>query len=142
MNRNRIIEQGTAAAMNEKVLQLSLGISPDDRSDLIYRFGCDYIENYCPIEIWPQACQEILETKSFWKWWQNQWEKREIKFIMEWDLRFAEELVDVDKRIMLIQVYHFINNWAMIGVYPNRVVVDEYWAEVIEHVFKELHSRK
>ncbi len=66
-----------------------LGWSTEHYQDFKMRCGCSFLQNYIPHS--PAFIDELIETKIFWQWWNNEWLLRDEGFTFFSHLHFPPD---------------------------------------------------
>ena len=101
-----------------------------DHNQYMYECAEGYLSRLMPD--YPQVQTQIMKSATFWKWWQQHWEKRDMQFI---------ETVDEETPGMIdpVELYKEIHDprALLAGVYLNGQVLQESYASLIELITKE-----
>ena len=97
--------------------------------EFIYSCGLAYLVAYIPG--YPKIISEISKTETFWDWWKDHWEKREMEFI-ETITDYPESVTDV------LQVHKDLHDPLVLAgaEYLNGQVLQESYVSLINNITK------
>lgn len=115
-------------------------------SNFLLECGMAYLHFYLPpADDWGRKM--LQSSKTFWSWWRSQWSQRDNDFVCQFSEGLAvndsgdlQECYTVEN---LRIIYQHVNNPATLAsdIYPNRVVLDESYNQMIcELIKEELHA--
>lgn len=104
-----------------------------------YECGLAYLRHYIPGDNWGQDM--LQRSKLFWNWWKNQWTLRDESFCaMDSEVPTSRVGISTEN---LRRLYLHLHDAAILAsdIYPNRVVLEESYSQMIEELNKEaLHG--
>jgi hypothetical protein len=120
------------------LLRELLGISETDYNNLVLDSAVDYL-NRNLLSSDTSAKSSMLTATSFWKWWVNQFERRNSIIVYEFGYTEVTRITR-DERFHLREVFDAMHSVHAINVWPNRIVIEETYAimmgEVLDEVMK------
>jgi hypothetical protein len=133
-----------AAANKAKVIEL-LYWNEMQYCTFQYECGLAYLRHYITHDQWGQDM--LQRSKMFWAWWLNQWAMRDNDFVCQ----FTEGMAVNDDGVLqgwlspgnLRIFYRYAHDPATLAsdIYPNRVVLDESYNQMIASLIKdEVHA--
>ncbi len=125
----------TTAKTNEKLLISAMEVSELDYNTHVMDVAYEYLEKNISKDVF--GINFLLASKSFWIWWSIQWDRRNRIFINETRLNEVVAIIQPDARNMIRELYMETHCVSEIHVYPNRMVMEQSYAEMIGKAFKE-----
>lgn len=121
-----------AAALKARVCEL-LGWDEQQYADFQYECGLRYLRHSIPADNWGQDW--LQRAAIFWNWWKNEWCRRDAEFC-EPEEGWHPELLGTEN---MRRLYHHEHNPIVLAseIYPNRVVLDESYNQMISELIKE-----
>ncbi len=121
------------------ILRLS-DYSENEYNNMIIAGADDYLRrNLRPED--EHAVQAMRKSRFFWKWWINQWDRRNR--ILLHDIGYDESTrICREERYIFRQLLNSTHSAENLNVYPNRIVMDDTYAIMIGEVHDELHRKK
>lgn len=98
-----------------------------------YECGLAYLGHYITHDKWGQ---DMLQRSAiFWNWWKLQWDYRDTAFCDEEETGLMLRLGSKHCR----SLYYHLHNPATLAsdIYPNRVVLDESYNQMIHSLINE-----
>ncbi|KAA2245520.1 hypothetical protein F0L74_06055 [Chitinophaga agrisoli] len=90
--------------------------------------GLEYLRLYIPDD--PDGQDLLIRSQIYWQWWLNHWLARDRSYI----LARVDCNLSTDERRFL---YRALNNAGELvrDIYPNRVILEQSYAEMIGRLF-------
>lgn len=124
-----------ATSLKEKVCSW-LGWDELQYCTFQYESGLLYLQHYITHDQWGQDM--LQRSKYFWNWWKAQWTSRDASFC---DTESGSQ--PPLSRGNLVIVYRHLHDPVALAseIYPNRVVLDESYNQmIVEYLKQEVHA--
>lgn len=117
----------------EKQIEQITGISPDDRSQIMYQAGLDYLG--IQARGYEAVADEISRSRTFWSWWRMHWQKRDEAFIN------SMQESKISNHVAL-QLYHALHNPVPLSceLSLNGAVLQESYASLMGRLQQECYE--
>lgn len=121
---------------NQQLLIRSMQMSDLDYHNYVMDVAYEYLDHYVGKDHFGKNV--LLNSKSFWTWWRIQWNRRNRIFINETRLNEVVAIIQPEDSKLIKELYLEIHTVSEIQVYPNRIVMEQSYAEMIGKVFDEV----
>jgi hypothetical protein len=78
----------------------------------------------------------LTTTKTFWIWWNNQWDRRNKILINDFQLDKITWIPDHGTVLFVRQEYALTHYIKTLNIYPNRIVMEESYDGMINQLMK------
>lgn len=124
---------------NKELIIKALQITELEYCETVENYGYAWIKRYFNKDV--IAIKALSECASFWKWWVNQWDNRNIEFIHKTHLNVLNDFTNNEVKLLR---YFFVeqHNVYSYFIIPNRFVINDLSALITKEVenLKELQS--
>lgn len=121
--------------MVQQRIQKLLGITADQYAEYVWDLGLKYAYHYTNED--DEAVRFMTQCKSYWAWWQNQFDLIDEQFIACYG-RFENPA----SREAIINAWLYDHSPSSLRAFPGSMVMEETYARMIGEAFDEANSRR
>lgn len=96
----------------------ALHLTEYEYGDMVLQYGNLWMQRYFGTQ--EAIIQALNSSKSFWKWWVNQWNNRDDQFIHEYSC-----LLNIGTKDFTMDLYTMHHDVHSLKIIPNIIVVRE-----------------
>lgn len=78
----------------------------------------------------------LNRSPRFWAWWKNQWNNRDAEFVRLTNVNMIDERLQGTCLLSALELYNEIHQTGSRSIQPNRFVIEEVGAMIIEEEAK------
>jgi hypothetical protein len=109
----------------KKQLQALTGLTDESLFWLQVDYANTYLRDVMGCDEW--SIRIICESRTFWAWWLNQWERRDEEI----------ELNKENSYMANESIYKGIHHPASLNIFPHRIVMEESYAAMSTEMVKQ-----
>lgn len=133
------------ANTNRQIICELLNITDEEYMNYVLDKAEVWLTMYLGDDEWSKT--RVMETKSFWLWWENQWNIRnnqllnslyELMYNCGEDIRHIRDYrYDFKKQALVLEMFNNVHSIQNLNIKPNRMVMDETYAKMIGRAIDE-----
>jgi hypothetical protein len=116
-------------------IQALLGISAEQYAEHVWDMGLRYAYHYTNED--DQAVRLMTQCKSYWSWWQNQFDLIDQRFLACYSSFRTPEAQQA-----MYQAWQYEHTPECLKAFPGALVMEETYARMIGEAFDELRDRR